>query len=198
MAIDTTTFKYDVYINNVLEFEDMSFQSRCKCTWPVTVDMISNAPDIGMISLVGNAAGQIEVSNLTITSALEVARTAAKAEVNGAFAAYNVRSYPTSFWNDLVGIKDAAIEAIDAAADTAEIDTLKTTALTDMAEIKSWKLYSEQTEPVKNLADVSGVGPSEDTSYMLDKIYSGNITINFDMMALDPTVDANVGFMCGL
>ena len=158
------------------------------------------------INAANDAAGVTSAKNAAIAAMAAVEKissgeldgdkaTARSAVLDG-FAAYNERNYPTSFWNDLVGIKDAAIAAIDAAADTAAIDTLKTAALTDMAAIKSWQLYSDQTEPVYNKADKSGVGPVEDSSYMLPKIYRNYITINYDMMATTTAVDANTGFIC--
>lgn len=58
-----------------------------------------------------------------------------------------------------------------------------------------WYMYSTSMDPVYNKEDTFNVGPPESSTYRLPEIYTGNVTIEFDMTALDMAVDASVSFM---
>ena len=58
------------------------------------------------------------------------------------------------------------------------------------------KTYADASKPIRNLEDVFEVGPPEDTSYMLSELYTGNITIKFDVKPIAATQDSNVSFVC--
>lgn len=57
------------------------------------------------------------------------------------------------------------------------------------------KQYTQALGKVYNLADTSGVGPPEATSYMLPQKYTGQVTIKFDMTAAVASPDASVSFI---
>ncbi|MDD4493500.1 MAG: hypothetical protein PHV32_04005 [Eubacteriales bacterium] len=58
-----------------------------------------------------------------------------------------------------------------------------------------WHLYDSSMDPIYNKEDTTNVGPPESGTYRLPEIYTGKVTIKYDMVAEDPSVDASVSFM---
>ncbi|MDD4495010.1 MAG: hypothetical protein PHV32_11840 [Eubacteriales bacterium] len=83
---------------------------------------------------------------------------------------------------------------------TTTTTTPSTTAPTTPAPTTSelaynWKKYTTSLSKVYNLADTTNVGPHQDTTYLLPKVYKGKLTITFDMAATTDAADASVSFM---
>lgn len=55
--------------------------------------------------------------------------------------------------------------------------------------------YSTSLGAISNKADITNVGPPVETQYLLPQVYSGTVTINFDMKSTSASPDAMVGFV---
>lgn len=85
--------------------------------------------------------------------------------------------------------------ATTAAPTTAPTTAAPTTAASTVPGASERAAYSASLDPVSNKADIVNVGPPLDAQYMLPEVYSGTVTIDFDMKSTNPNPDAMVGFV---
>ena len=114
--------------------------------------------------------------------------------LEAAFATYYENLYTAGNWTILEGYKNDAFTAINNAANADEVDAAASEAIAGMDSVsRRWAMYTTDLDPV--YTHDGGTSIVEDSKYLLPEVYTGNVTMEFDLTADQQLAEVIIGFV---